>query len=112
MLNSKQEKRRQAKQELLAALFFLGGIITGGMIEKIDKQNKQKETIYQLTWQDKTHYCRLENDVYYDIFNKDMIAISGYEKELGYNVIPLIVPENETIQNKEISIDKPKEKIR
>ncbi len=101
-MDKKEEMRYKSKMELMAFLFFCGGVIAGGMIEKVDTINKQKEAyiqttdveqegnLYQLTNGNHIYYCRLENDVYYDIYQKDMIAIAGYEEELGYSVTPLI----------------------
>ena len=107
-MKEKEKIQQKNKMSLIAFLFFCGGLITGGMIERIDTNNKIKDNyqenarivyqgeeypisnLYQLTKMDESHVCLLDSDIYYDIQNGEITSIKGYEEAFGYDVIHLI----------------------
>ncbi len=106
-MEKKEEIKRKDKMSLIAFLFFCSGLITGGMIERIDTNNRIKENsgknakivyqgaehpisdLYQLTKMDESHVCILDSDIYYDIQSGALTSIKGYEEAFGYDVVHL-----------------------
>ena len=107
-MTEKEKEQIKAKQTLLAFLFFCGGLITGGLVERKDTENKLMENyqnsarvvyqeeeyslpdLYQLKNDGESHICILDSDVYYDVQDKEIVAVKDFEQDFGYEVIDLM----------------------